>query len=819
MARFGFCNGVGSYRSQSPNVDAESCINLYPESIESGWGKSANALYYTPGFSLFCTLGGVSVRGFIGISTAGQTIERVFAVSGPWFYELFSDGSFTIRNPSNLFTGTGIASMAASPTQILIVDGGQAYCFSLNTNLFQALQTYTPGAGQIANPVSIVAGGQGYSPGDVVTPSASGTGGTFTVGAVTALTGGAIIPAGTTLLLGGSGYNLGDTATPVQGGASGGLFTVTGINSTPPGEITSAVLNHAGTGYTLNDVLTVVQGGASGGQVKVAGIVPTSGGAIFGAIPSAGFAGVNYHIGDTINLSGVSGSGGQLRVTGVLGTGAVTGLGVISAGSGYSTTNNVVTTGGSGSFLQVNISATAIMSGVVSSISLNAPGTGYSTATGLGVTGGTGLGLTTNIVATSALAGAVTSFNVTATGSGYSTASPIATSGGSGTGFTVNLGATAIAGGAVTSIVLTTPGSGYSPASGVPGATMTGGTGVGLQLNYSTTSLTPGSGMIANPVQCAQIDGFFIVLQGNSQVIQVSQPEDASAWDPTQVAQVSVFADNVVGMLSAYRQLWLWGSRESQVYYDSGNVFPFDIVPGAFIEQGLIAINSPVRLDNSVFWIGRDERGSAIAWRANGYTPTRVSNHAVEWEWQGYETVSDAIGYAWQYSGHSFWRIYFPTAQKTWEYDAATNQWHQVESWNPATQLYGPHFSQCHIFAFGTHLIGDWNTGNIYSMSENEYTDNGQAIRRVRISPYIFREAQWIYHSKLQIDVEVGLGPQPPLVDGDGNPRQPQLSASWSDDQAKTWGNEHILDCGQRVSSKQESCSISWAGVAEGFTG
>ena len=89
--------------------------------------------------------------------------------------------------------------MAASPTQILIVDGGQAYCFNLNTNLFQALQTYTAGAGDISNPVSIVAGGQGYTLGDIVTPSASGTGGTFTVGAVTALSGGAILPAGTSI--------------------------------------------------------------------------------------------------------------------------------------------------------------------------------------------------------------------------------------------------------------------------------------------------------------------------------------------------------------------------------------------------------------------------------------------------------------------------------------------------------------------------------------------------------------------------------------------------------------------------------------------
>jgi hypothetical protein len=38
--------------------------------------------------------------------------------------------------------------------------------------------------------------------------------------------------------------------------------------------------------------------------------------------------------------------------------------------------------------------------------------------------------------------------------------------------------------------------------------------------------------------------------------------------------------------------------------------------------------------------------------------------------------------------------------------------------------------------------------------------------------------------------------PDPGLVDGDGNPRPPQVMVRWSDDRGKTWSNEHVVDCG-----------------------
>lgn len=294
-------------------------------------------------------------------------------------------------------------------------------------------------------------------------------------------------------------------------------------------------------------------------------------------------------------------------------------------------------------------------------------------------------------------------------------------------------------------------------------------------------------------------DGFFLALIAGTNKVQVSGPLplDATVWDLTRFIAPNVFVGPVLSMIVDHREVWLFGEKQTQAYFNSGAFpVPFDIVPGGFIEQGIGAVQSPIRLDNSVFWMGGDERGNGIFWRAQGYTPVRVSNHAVEAEWRSYGKISDMVGYTQQEGGHSFGFLYFPSAKKTWVYDAAMGMWHERAFWDAATGVFTAHRSQCHTFNFGKHLVGDWASGNIYNMSPTLYTDFGNPLRSLRRSPYISTEDKWTYFSQLQIDIEAGVGPQPPLLDGQGNPRAPQVMLSWFDGGSRKQSNEYPLSFG-----------------------
>ncbi len=331
------------------------------------------------------------------------------------------------------------------------------------------------------------------------------------------------------------------------------------------------------------------------------------------------------------------------------------------------------------------------------------------------------------------------------------------------------------------------------------------GTAYVFDLALNTLTAIPGA-TFSGPVSIVGIcDDFFIAVIANSKEFYVSAPLDANDWVTNGSAIVSVFPDNIVSMIVDHREIFFASDTKSVWYYDSGNVFPFDVVTGGFVEAGSAAKSALVQLDNTIFWLGADERGTCVVWRGYGYTPQRVSNHAIEFAMQGYSRVDDAVSFAYQDQGHQFYVIYFPTPSKTWVYDTLTQMWHERGFWLESIGQYRAAHYWNHTFNFGKHLVGDWQSGNIYQMHIPVYNngvwdfadDAGNPIRRVRRSPHISSEQKRMFLSALQVYLESGLGPNPPLTNADGSARGPQMTLRWSTDSAHTWSNEYTRDCGQ----------------------
>lgn len=301
------------------------------------------------------------------------------------------------------------------------------------------------------------------------------------------------------------------------------------------------------------------------------------------------------------------------------------------------------------------------------------------------------------------------------------------------------------------------------------------------------------SSLAGTPDQADYSDGYFIVKFKDSNKFQMSAILDGVTWPGIQVNAVSVFPENITSIIVNHRELWVFGSRHAQPYQDTGSDEIFDVIGGALIEKGCAATFSPCKLDNSVFWIDEDERGARTAWRAQGYTPQRISTHAVETDLATYASISGLTSYAYQEGGHLFWLLYIPGSQWSWTYDVAEGLWHKrVSGLSPNA---GAHWSWNHVYAFGKHLVGDWNSGKLYRLSADYKDDAGTSIRRVRRAPTVINEMDFIYHADLTVDFETGQS-SVPLVDGNGNPRQPQAMLRWSDNRGQTWSNEHTADCG-----------------------
>ena len=122
-------------------------------------------------------------------------------------------------------------------------------------------------------------------------------------------------------------------------------------------------------------------------------------------------------------------------------------------------------------------------------------------------------------------------------------------------------------------------------------------------------------------------------------------------------------------------------------------------------------------------------------------------------------------------------------------YDISTEVWHERAFLTDTGEL-EQHLGCCSMYAFNKTLVGDRINGNVYELSETTYTDNLNAIQRIRIYPHIIDELKQVRYSELKILLETGVG----LQTGQGS--NPLISLRLSKDGAKTWSDYYTTSMG-----------------------
>lgn len=300
--------------------------------------------------------------------------------------------------------------------------------------------------------------------------------------------------------------------------------------------------------------------------------------------------------------------------------------------------------------------------------------------------------------------------------------------------------------------------------------------------------------------QCASVDGYFLGLVEDSRKFVVSAIMDGTTWDGLDFALKEGNGDKLVSLFVDHREIWLLGEKHAEVWYNSGNAdFPFQRIQGAALEQGCAARHSVARLDNSIVWLGSSERGAGVVWRANGYTPQRISNHGVESFWATYPRIDDAIGWSYEESGHQLYVLHFPTAEPnpvvvagmnttptyrgaTWVYDASTQMWHERAYWDAASGVWQADRGRWHAFAFCKHYVADYASGAVYELSSDAHDDAGDPLRWLRSAPHVCADLDWVFPRRLQVLLQAGVG----TMAGQG--QNPKIYLEVSRDGGFTWG-------------------------------
>jgi hypothetical protein len=316
---------------------------------------------------------------------------------------------------------------------------------------------------------------------------------------------------------------------------------------------------------------------------------------------------------------------------------------------------------------------------------------------------------------------------------------------------------------------------------------VTGLTGYFIDLTaFTVTPITDAGFQGADIVDV--IDGFFVWNTPGTEQIQISGLF-ATTIDPLDFASVEGGPGNLVSLIVDHTELWLFKEGSARVFFNAGNPdFPLEPIQGAYIEQGCAAKYSVCKLDNTVVWLTADERGQGTVQKAVGYTPQRISTHAMEFALASYSRIDDAVGFSYQQEGHLFYVLTFPTANATWAYDTATELWCERAYRDPISGQLGRHRSNCHMAFAGLNIVGDWQNGNLYSLDLNTFTDNGAILPAIRTCPHIAQGNAWQFFAKLWIDMQTGVGSV--LCPN------PQLMLEWSDDGGVSFPNQMTVFIG-----------------------
>jgi len=264
--------------------------------------------------------------------------------------------------------------------------------------------------------------------------------------------------------------------------------------------------------------------------------------------------------------------------------------------------------------------------------------------------------------------------------------------------------------------------------------------------------------------------------------------------------------DNLVSIIVDHREVYLMGEESSEVWVDAGTFpFPFQRIPGTSTQHGIVAKFSVARLGNSFAYLSRNIRGQAQIMMMNGYIPQRISTHAVENTLVN-QYVQDAVAFTYQLEGHEVYVISFPTIDITWAYDFTTSMWHKW-LWCDNTNTYHRCRANCSAVFQNMVLVGDWQNGQIYELDPNNYTDNGQNIRRLRRAPHLVTDLQRQFFDEFQIQFQPGVGTTGVSLPTDvtKTTTYPQAMLRWSNDGGSTWSREYWVTIGQEGKYKNRA--------------
>ncbi len=210
-----------------------------------------------------------------------------------------------------------------------------------------------------------------------------------------------------------------------------------------------------------------------------------------------------------------------------------------------------------------------------------------------------------------------------------------------------------------------------------------------------------------------------------------------------QQGAITTHPGNIVACKTLHRLLFLFSANYTEVWENAGigTNLPFRRNNTLLMEFGTPAIASVKTGFDKMFFLSQDKDGLGSVMMVIGATAIPISNRALDYQLAQYVSdptigVADTTGVMIKENGLIFYRMNLTNANKTYVYDVSQSDpsQEQTKYWHEEEVLNGDrHPVQTHGYFFGKNYGGSYLTPILYEIDNSFFTNDGEAIRRMRI--------------------------------------------------------------------------------------
>jgi hypothetical protein len=295
---------------------------------------------------------------------------------------------------------------------------------------------------------------------------------------------------------------------------------------------------------------------------------------------------------------------------------------------------------------------------------------------------------------------------------------------------------------------------------------------------------------------------FLVAVPGTNplaaQTWQVSNDGDGTGWNALAFDLADEQSDPLLAVVGYQGVVRCFGTQSTENWVNLGRaIFKFGRMPGSSWGYGLAAVRSVVEMGDAGLALlaqSRDGDPMPALLGPQGFQPIGTPDLIATIK--GYGQFADAIGASYQFNGHRFFQLTFPSAPgfggvsgATWQWDSASDLWTEAQAYAPGGSLGNPGvmFNGALACQFnGRTVLADPNNGALYELDGARYTDDtatetSRPLVRQLTSSHIFAGDQVQILREIQFDMQEGCG----LVSGQGS--NPLITLEISRDKGNTY--------------------------------